>query len=69
MEEPKVTQTYVRMPDQCSPAGRTYAYVDGVGWEGQRSSANNDQGRLYPSEGASIVGGVDDAARRCGGAG
>ena len=36
---------------------------------GTKVLANNDQGRLYASEGATIVGGVNDAARRCGGAG
>jgi len=40
-----------------------------VSVRGTKVLAKDDQGRLYGDEGAAIVGGVNDAARRCGGAG
>ena len=68
MEEANVTQTYAKA--RLMPTGEKNICVRGpCRVRGTKVLANNDQGRLYASEGATIVGGVNDAARRCGGAG
>ena len=68
MEEPKVTQTSAKARLMLS--GEKNICVRGrCRVRGTKVLANDDQGRLYAYEGATIVGGVNDAARRCGGAG
>ena len=66
MEEPKVTQTSAPLmlssEKNISIRGRCRV-------RGTKVLANDDQGRLQAYEGATSVGGVNDAARRCGGAG